>query len=152
MENMLKVKRFDCLFIAVHSEWMDFMQKLITRYFDEETAAKIYMTAGGKERLDSIRNVTDAIREHFAISAEDVIVIHDAARPFVTEQILNDSIDSALKYGAVVAALPASDTILHSYDREEVADIPDRSIVFHGQAPDGRTEEDYHRNLTDLYT
>lgn len=136
MENMLKVKKFDCLFIAVHKEWIDFMHELIEKYFDEETAGRIYMTVGGKERIDSIRNVTDAIQEHFKISTTDVIVIHDAARPFVTEKILNDSIDSALKYGAVVAALPASDTILHSYDHEEVAEIPDRNIVFHGQAPD----------------
>ena len=65
-----------------------------------------------------------------------MIVIHDAARPFVTEQILNDSIDCARKYGTAVAALPASDTILHSHDKNEVDDIPNRSIVFHGQAPD----------------
>lgn len=136
MENMLKVKRFDYMFIAVHGEWMDFMHDLITQYFDEKTARKIYITAGGKERIDSIRNVTDAIQKNFSVAEEDVIVIHDAARPFVTEQILNDSIDCALEYGAVVAALPASDTILHSYDKKEVAEIPDRNIVFHGQAPD----------------
>ncbi|MCD8153174.1 MAG: 2-C-methyl-D-erythritol 4-phosphate cytidylyltransferase [Clostridiales bacterium] len=136
MENMLKIPRFDAIYIAVHREWMAYMEQLVRERFPESQACKFRLTEGGKERLDSIRNVTDAICRDHPVEEKDVIVIHDAARPFVTEQILNDSIDSAEKYGAVVAALPASDTILHSLDGEEVSDIPRRSMVFHGQAPD----------------
>ena len=36
----------------------------------------------------------------------------------------------------MVAALPASDTIIHSVNGTEVSEIPNRSIVYHGQAPD----------------
>jgi 2-C-methyl-D-erythritol 4-phosphate cytidylyltransferase len=54
----------------------------------------------------------------------------------VTKQILSDSIDAAAKYGACVAAVPASDTMLHSVSGEVVDDIPVRSEIFHGQAPD----------------
>ena len=136
IENMLKVPRFDAIYIAVHKEWMIYMEQLISDTFSQSEAAKIYLTEGGKERLDSIRNVTDAICRKHPVGEDDVIVIHDAARPFVTEKILNDSIDSAAAYGAVVAALPASDTILHSLDGAEVSEIPKRSIVYHGQAPD----------------
>lgn len=136
IENMLKVPRFDALYIAVHREWMDYMKTLVADGFTPEQQAKIHMTEGGKERLDSIRNVTDAICRENPLGEQDVIVIHDAARPFVTEKILNDSIDCAMEYGAVVAATPASDTILHSVNGTEVSEIPPRSIVFHGQAPD----------------
>lgn len=134
--NMLKVSRFDAIYIAVHREWMDFMEELVVKYIPADQQGKVKLTYGGKERLDSIRNVTDAICAENPLGEQDVIVIHDAARPFVTEKILNDSIDCAMEHGAVVAALPASDTILHSQDGKAVSEIPNRSIVYHGQAPD----------------
>ncbi len=136
IENMLRVTRFDYLYIAVHREWMEYMKNLVQTSFPIEMREKIRLTEGGAERMDSIRSVTDAICCEHTVCDQDVIVIHDAARPFVTEKILNDSIDCALEYGAVVAALPASDTILHSYDGKVVSDIPKRSVVYHGQAPD----------------
>lgn len=136
VENMLKVPRFDLIYIAVHKDWMDYMCQMLEDFFSPEQRQKIRLTEGGKERLDSIRQVTNAIEQEHPVHEDDVIVIHDAARPFVTEQILNDSIDSATAFGAVVTALPASDTILHSVNGTEVSEIPDRSTVYHGQAPD----------------
>jgi 2-C-methyl-D-erythritol 4-phosphate cytidylyltransferase len=86
--------------------------------------------------MDSIHNVTAAIEADNGIGEEDVIVIHDAVRPFVTEKILNDSIDCAAKYGACVCGLPCADTILHSVKGDVVDDIPPRGELFCGQAPD----------------
>lgn len=134
IEHMLAVERFDYLYIAVHSDYEDYMKKLAAERVD--TPGKIRILLGGKERMDTIHNVTDAIEADHGIGEDDVIVIHDAARPFVTRQILNDSIDAAAKYGACVAAVPASDTMLHSVSGTVVDDIPVRSEIFHGQAPD----------------
>ena len=134
MEHMFAVNRFDYLYVAVHKDYYDYMQEMVEKYIPQKDQVRIIL--GGKERIDTIHNVTDAIEKENGIHEEDIIVIHDSVRPFVTEKILNDSIDAAIKYGAVVTALPASDTILHSVDKELVSEIPDRSIVFHGQAPD----------------
>ncbi len=134
IEHMFAVKRFDCIYIAVHKDFYDYMQEMVDNHIPEKEKVRIIL--GGKERMDTIHNVMDAIQTENGIHKEDVIVIHDSVRPFVTEKILNDSIDAAMKYGAVVTALPASDTIIHSLDQQVVSDIPDRSIVFHGQAPD----------------
>jgi len=86
--------------------------------------------------MDSIKNVTDAIVGDCGLHEEDVIVIHDAVRPLVTEKILNDSIDAAGEYGACVCGLPAVDTMLYSEDGKVVTDIPERSKLYNGQAPD----------------
>ncbi len=134
IQNMFKVKRFDCLYVAVHKDFYEYMQEMVEKFIPEKDKVRIIL--GGKERMDTIHNVIDAIQSENGITDEDVIVIHDSVRPFVTEKILNDSIDAAIKHGAVVTALPASDTIIHSEDREVVSEIPDRSKVFHGQAPD----------------
>jgi 2-C-methyl-D-erythritol 4-phosphate cytidylyltransferase len=133
MEHMLAVQRFDYIYIAVHADYEDYMKKLAATM---EQPEKFRILLGGKERMDTIHNVTDAIEADHGIGEDDVIVIHDAARPFVTKQILSDSIDAAAKYGACVAAVPASDTMLHSVSGDVVDDIPVRSEIFHGQAPD----------------
>ena len=98
IEHMLAAERFDYIYIAVHPDYEDYMKKLTAERVKEPE--KIRILLGGKERMDTIHNVTDAIEADHGIGDEDVIVIHDAARPFVTKQILNDSIDTAAKYGA----------------------------------------------------
>ena len=67
---------------------------------------------------------------------DDIILIHDAVRPFITNKIIKDSIEGARKYGATVATIPAVDTIVASKDGEVVSHIPDRNELFYGQSPD----------------
>ena len=82
------------------------------------------------------KDIISKITEEKEITEEDIIVIHDGVRPFVTEKILNDSIDGAIKYGAVVCAIPVSDTLLISNEGNVVDEIPKRSLYYKGQAPD----------------
>ncbi len=134
IENVLKEKRFDYVYIAVHADYLKYMDELVeTKVSDPK---RIRIIEGGKERMDTIHNVTDAVVKDNGLTDDDIIVIHDAARPFVTEKILSDSIEAAGRFGACVCALPASDTMLYSVSGDVVEDIPDRSRLFHGQAPD----------------
>ncbi len=134
IENVLKEKRFNYVYIAVHADYLSYMDELVKMRVSEP--GRIRVIEGGKERMDTIRNVTNAITSDNGLNDDDIIVIHDAARPFVTEKILSDSIEAAAKYGACVCALPAADTMLYSETGDEVSSIPDRSKIFHGQAPD----------------
>ena len=63
---------------------------------------------GGVTRTESVKNALKA-------TTGDVVLIHDAARPFVTEKIIKDCIESAIKYGSGVAAIPSRDTVV-KYD------------------------------------
>lgn len=150
LENMLKAERFDYIYIAVHKDYLEYMQTKVNENI--KAPEKVRIILGGKERLDSINNVTSAIEKDNGINDDDVIVIHDAVRPFVTVKILNDSIDAASKYGACVCGLPCADTILHSSAGEYVEDIPARSELFSGQAPDSfrlKRFIEMQNNLTD---
>lgn len=60
---------------------------------------------GGKERQDSVYNGLQAIKSC------DIVLIHDGARPFVTERIINDGIKNAKKYGACTCGVKSKDTI-----------------------------------------
>ncbi|WP_338147065.1 D-ribitol-5-phosphate cytidylyltransferase [Tetragenococcus halophilus] len=69
------------------------------------------------------------------ITDEDVIVTHDAARPFLTHRIIEENIGKVLKYGAVDTVLAATDTIVASRDHEFISSIPVRNEMYQGQTP-----------------
>jgi len=66
----------------------------------------LLIVSGGARRQDSVRNGFEAVRER-----ADVVVIHDAARPFASPALITRTIDAAWESGAALAAMPASDTI-----------------------------------------
>jgi 2-C-methyl-D-erythritol 4-phosphate cytidylyltransferase len=68
---------------------------------------KLEFVVGGEHRQQSVENALDSV----TAAADDIILVHDAVRPFVTEEIILEVIDAAKKYGAAIAGLPAVDTI-----------------------------------------
>ncbi|WP_336831401.1 2-C-methyl-D-erythritol 4-phosphate cytidylyltransferase, partial [Staphylococcus saprophyticus] len=69
------------------------------------------------------------------ISDDDVIITHDAVRPFLTRRIIKENIESVLKYGAVDTVITATDTIITSADGDSIQSIPVRSEMYQGQTP-----------------
>ena len=67
---------------------------------------RVQVVAGGARRQDSVGNGFRA-----ASGKSDVIVIHDAARPFATADLIQRTIEAAAESGAAVAALAARDTV-----------------------------------------
>ncbi len=69
---------------------------------------KINLVEGGEHRQQSVANAMTSIS---AAADDDIVLVHDAVRPFVTEEIIHDVIRAAQKYGAAIAGLPAVDTV-----------------------------------------
>jgi 2-C-methyl-D-erythritol 4-phosphate cytidylyltransferase len=72
----------------------------------EGFAQKFTVVSGGIVRQDSVYNGLKTIP-----SGTDIIVVHDGVRPLVSSRLIRDSIESAFKSGACIAALPIKDTI-----------------------------------------
>ena len=134
INSLLKINRFDKIYVAIPNGYEEFMQQIIDKHVKDNK--NIVIINGGKERMDSINNSIDAIVREQNITEEDIVLIHDGVRPFVTPRILNDSIEAAKKYGASVAAVAVSDTLLISENGDKVDEIPPRKLYYKGQAPD----------------
>ncbi len=67
----------------------------------------IHLVEGGEYRQHSVSKALTA----FSAAPEDIVLVHDAVRPFVTGQIIQGVIDGAQKYGAAIAGVPAVDTV-----------------------------------------
>ncbi len=90
------------------------------------------VVCGGDERYDSVWNGLQSVN-----ADTDIVLIHDAARPFITQSIISNSIATAAKKGAFVTAIPVSDS-LKVVDNTRVTDkIVDRSIMWSAQTPQG---------------
>jgi 2-C-methyl-D-erythritol 4-phosphate cytidylyltransferase len=97
---------------------------------------KVDLVVGGEHRQQSVENALNSI----ASAADDIVLVHDAVRPFVTGEIIQEVIDAAKKYGAAIAGLPAVDTVKQVERTAEgaliKATIPRAGIVM-AQTPQG---------------
>jgi 2-C-methyl-D-erythritol 4-phosphate cytidylyltransferase/2-C-methyl-D-erythritol 2,4-cyclodiphosphate synthase len=84
--------------------------------------------AGGALRADSVRNGLAAAARC------DVIVIHDAARPFASPALAARVLAAAARDGAALAAVPVTDTVKRAAD-ERVAETLDRRVLWLAQTP-----------------
>ncbi len=87
------------------------------------------VTEGGKERYHSVYAGLKALTDC------DYVLIHDGARPLVTEEIIERTIEGAVRWEACVAAMPVKDTIKVSDDQGWAFATPDRSHLWQVQTP-----------------
>lgn len=93
-----------------------------------------HIVCGGKERYHSTLAALECYKN---TEVNDCILIHDAVRPLVTQQIINDCIKSLKTYNAVNVAIPATDTIIQVNDEGCIVNIPKRSTLRNVQTPQG---------------
>ncbi len=129
IEAFLESGSVDKIFVAVSADYLDYTKELVAQYLGE---ADITVVVGGKNRNETLLNVLHSIDN---ISDDDVILTHDAVRPFINKRIIDENIAAALEYGACNTVVPAVDTILRSSDGRFIESVPVRSEIFHAQTP-----------------
>ena len=90
------------------------------------------VVVGGATRSQSVCNGLDALEEN-----TDIVLIHDGARPFIDNELINKCINAAFKYKAVIFAVPCSSTIKKVNRKLEVVSTLDRNVLWQVQTPQG---------------
>ena len=116
------------ILLVVSQEDMDICLKEVIEKYKFKKVSQI--VPGGKRRQESVKNGIDALPKD-----ADMVVIHDGVRPFVTRAMIEDSIHSAVRYGAVVLAMPVKDTIKISNPDGTVLKTLDRESLWQIQTP-----------------
>ena len=133
IEKFLMCSRFDKIYIGVHPDWQLHISDLIKKYHLDDQ--KLVCVAGGKDRNGTIFNIIRQIKENHGENEEDIIVTHDAVRPFVTSRIIEENINAAISFGARDTVISATDTIVMSENGDSISDIPNRNFMYQGQTP-----------------
>lgn len=131
VEKFVLENRFDAILVVCPSDWVSHTQTLIDRYIADE---RVKVVVGGSERNETLMKGIEYIQDNFGLNDDDIVVTHDAVRPFITERIISDNIEAALKNKAVDTVIPAIDTIVQG-ENEEIEDIPVRDKMYQGQTP-----------------
>ncbi len=85
----------DQIIIATPAQWISHTQDILKKY--NITDQRVKVVAGGTDPNETIMNIIDDIRNVNGINNDDVIVTHDAVRPFLTQRIIKENIESSSK-------------------------------------------------------
>lgn len=135
LKTFVDINCFDYICIPIDDKYKKYFISLLEKYFDYETISKITLVNSGSERIDSIINAVNVIEKN-EINDEDIILIHDGVRPFVTERIILENLEAVKEFSVCATSAPVNDTIFQSQNGEFVDNIPVRSTLFCGQSPD----------------
>ena len=105
-------------------------EEIVKKYGFKKVSA---IVAGGKERYHSVYEGFCALSG--VLAADGIVLIHDGARPMITQEIISRTIEAAKEHGACVAAMPVKDTIKVA-DADGFAEATlDRSTLWQVQTP-----------------
>jgi D-ribitol-5-phosphate cytidylyltransferase len=130
LENFDIHPEIDAIAVVCVKEWQEDLKILIRKF---ELNKVKWIIDGGKTRQESTLNALNALEE--VLKPEDIVVIHDSARPLITNRIISDNIKGAMAFGAVDTVIPATDTIVKSINGDIISDVPVRKELFMGQTP-----------------
>lgn len=107
-------------------------RKLFKKYDLKKVVAVI---AGGKERQDSAYNALKYLEKEIGKKRKTIVIFHNGANPFVTQEEINQSIKMAKKHGACVVAHPTRDTVKEVDKKGLVARTLERKKLWNMQTP-----------------
>jgi len=123
IEPFEKAEFVDRILVVTNWDFVALCEKICEDYSKVER-----VLVGGKERQDSVKNALDIIEDGYAL-------IHDGARPYVSEDIIKAVLTDAAETGASVAAVPVKDTIRQAEDSGSKT-LP-RETLYSVQTPQG---------------
>ena len=127
IEKFYNNSNIEDIVVVVKEDESEFFKKEI---LDKYNFKNVKIAYGGKERQDSVYNGLKLLDEKC-----DVVLIHDGARPFVSDKIIDKSIEEAKEHKAIVVGVPVKDTIKVIDNDKKIVDTPNRSVLWAVQTP-----------------
>ncbi|MBR8823892.1 Ribitol-5-phosphate cytidylyltransferase [Fusobacterium necrophorum] len=135
LEKILLSYKIDVIYLGIHEDWMLYMEDLMKKYINITTTKEIHIVSGGKDRNETIMNIIKDIERKYPITEKDIILTHDAVRPFLNSRIIEENIDIMKECNACDTVISSIDTIVVSENGKTISDIPNRVKMYQGQTP-----------------
>ncbi|PFK44110.1 2-C-methyl-D-erythritol 4-phosphate cytidylyltransferase [Bacillus cereus] len=113
--------------MAINEEERPYFEELIQKYCIQKD---VYFIQGGAERQDSVYNAVQHVKD------VDYVLVHDGARPFVTNKMIHAVLTTAKQKGASICAVPVKDTV-KKVEQNTVVETVERSQLRAVQTPQG---------------
>lgn len=131
-ETFLNVDEIDKVIVSSPEEYLTETKELINQYFPSNE--RVVVIKGGKTRNGTILNSIEYVKNNYKPD-DHILITHDAARIFVSEDLVKKSIENVKDHDAASPAIPAVDVIFESKKEGQLTDIPLRKNIVHSQTP-----------------
>ena len=125
LDTFIKSRLFDEIILVIPNSNQEKVQKEIKRKY----SSQVSLVIGGPDRQDSVKNAIQNSNPNI-----DLVVIHDAARPFITKKLIEECIFACETSDGAIIAMQPHDTIKFSKDNIVEKTI-DRSNIWMAQTP-----------------
>lgn len=135
LETISRYNEIDAIQIVADPAWQDAIidsMKKSSQVQQWEDKFKGFSNPGANRQLSVYSGLQDIMQY---AAGKDVVIVHDAARPLVSEAMLSACIDACTAHDGVVPVLPMKDTV-YLGDGRRITSLLDRSAVYAGQAPE----------------
>ena len=133
LEVMEKQKKITGIILVAPPADLDFCKELIKEYSIKKVLS---IVSGGDTRGASVYNGLQAVPED-----SEFVVVHDGARPLLSQKILENVLEAAILEGAAIAAVPVKDTIKQVNPEGLVQKTLERSLLWAVQTPQAFRKE-----------
>lgn len=134
LETLAKHPQIDLIVVVAEENWQSVILKEIGHVGPYERKVKAFAEPG-ITRQHSIYNGLKVIDTYWHGQVSNVL-IHDAARPNLTADLVSECLDALSRHEGVMPVLPMKDTIYVSENKNTVTKLLDRETLFAGQAPE----------------
>lgn len=132
MQTFLLHENIDSIVIVVAPEWKDYVIKNLAK---TKPSKPIFYAIPGETRQYSILNALKVAKEKCE-SDNDIVIIHDGARPLVSDELISRCINACQTCDGVMPVIPVKDTTYLSKDGKHIEALLDRNTLWSGQAPE----------------
>lgn len=124
IKKLISLYNFDEIIIGVNNNDIEFINGILSDFNVE-----IKLVEGGDTRTKTVLNCVSC-------SCSDIVLIHDAVRPFITKKIVDNVIENAIKYDGAIPALKVRDTV-KSVNDNFIKNTIDRELLYLAHTPQG---------------
>ena len=114
-------------------DWVEYTKATLLEY--GISLDHINVIPGGKNRNSSVKNGCKFLTTTYKVTESDVVLTHDAVRPFFDARVIKDNIEAVKEYGACNTVMPVVDSILRSGTGEFFTEHLKRAELYRVQTP-----------------
>ncbi|WP_455669616.1 IspD/TarI family cytidylyltransferase [Phocaeicola sp.] len=132
IEQFVNSDSIDAFIISLDGQWKSLVEEYILQL---GLKSPVFYSLPGETRQHTIYQALKcAVANGF--SDDDIVIIHDAVRPLVDKETIDNCLKGCMSYDAAIAAIDVKDTIYVSTEADCITEVPERSVLHAGQTPE----------------
>lgn len=134
--RFLQIDEIRQIIIPLPPDHREAAERILQDFSSAEQFQRLVFVNGGATRQESVLAGLNALPDK-----SGYVLVHDGARPFISQELVKKCLQAAMRYGAAILAVPVRDTIKKVNDTGEIINTIDRNQLWQAQTPQAAETE-----------